>query len=42
MTIYPPSAQLRADLKKIGDSMVADWAKKAGAEGKAILDAYAK
>ena len=22
--------------------MIADWAKKAGAEGKAILDAYAK
>ena len=42
MTIYPPSAQLKADLKKIGDTMVADWAKKAGAEGKAILDAYAK
>ena len=42
MTIYPPSAQLKADLKKIGDIMVADWLKKAGPEGKAILDAYHK
>ena len=42
MTIYPPSPQLKADLKKIGDTMIADWVKKAGPEGKAILDAYAK
>ena len=42
MTIYPPSAQLKSDLKKVGDTMIADWLKKAGPEGKAILDAYAK
>ena len=42
MTIYPPSPQLKADLKKIGDTMIAEWLKKAGAEGKSILDAYAK
>jgi TRAP-type transport system periplasmic protein len=42
MHIYPPSAQLRSDLKKVGDTMIADWLKKAGPEGKAILDAYAK
>jgi len=42
MTIYPPTAQLKSDLKKIGETMVADWQKRAGAEGKAILDAYAK
>jgi len=42
MNIYPPSAQLKADLKKVGDTMIADWVKKAGPEGKAILDAYAK
>ena len=42
MTIYPPSAQLKSDFKKIGDTMAADWVKKAGPEGKAILDAYAK
>jgi len=42
MNIYPPSAQLKSDLKKVGDTMIADWLKKAGPEGKAILDAYAK
>ena len=28
--------------KKIGDVMVADWLKKAGPEGQAIVDAYRK
>jgi TRAP-type C4-dicarboxylate transport system substrate-binding protein len=40
VTIHKPSAQLTADLKKVGDTMVSDWLKKAGAEGKAIVDAY--
>ncbi len=42
MTVGPPSAQLRADLKKIGDTMTADWVKSAGADGQAIVDAYRK
>jgi TRAP-type C4-dicarboxylate transport system substrate-binding protein len=42
MTVYPPSTQLKADMKKIGDSMTADWLKKAGAEGQAIVDAFRK
>ena len=42
MTVAQPSAQLKSDFKKIGDTMIADWVKKAGPEGKAILDAYAK
>ena len=42
MTVGPPSAQLRADLKKIGDTMTADWAKSAGADGQAIVDAFKK
>ena len=42
MTIYPPSQQLRADLKKVGDTMVEDWLKKAGAEGRAVVDAFRK
>ena len=40
MTIYPPSQQLRADLKKVGDTMVEDWLRKAGAEGRAVVDAF--
>ena len=42
MTVAPPSPALRADLKKIGDTMTADWVKSAGADGKAIVDAFRK
>ena len=42
MSVYPPSAQLRADMKKIGDSMTADWLKKTGADGQAIVEAFRK
>jgi TRAP-type C4-dicarboxylate transport system substrate-binding protein len=42
MTIYPPSAQLKADMKKVGDTMTGDWVKKAGADGQAVLDAFRK
>jgi TRAP-type C4-dicarboxylate transport system substrate-binding protein len=42
MTIYPPSAQLKADMKKVGETMIGDWAKKAGAEGQQVIDAYRK
>ena len=30
-----PREQLMADLKKVGDIMLADWLKKAGADGQA-------
>ena len=42
MTIYPPSAQLKADLRKVGETMIGDWAKKAGAEGQQVIDAFRK
>lgn len=42
MTVGPPSAQLRADLRKIGDTMTADWVKSAGPDGQAIVDAFRK
>jgi TRAP-type C4-dicarboxylate transport system substrate-binding protein len=42
MTIVPPSAQLKADMKKVGDTMLTEWLDKAGAEGKALVDAYRK
>ncbi len=42
MNIAKPSAQLSADLKKVGDQMLEDWLKKAGADGKAVVDAYKK
>src|SRR4051812_9676353 len=42
MTVSPPSAQLKGDFQKIGQTMADEWAKNAGADGKAILDAYRK
>ena len=42
MTILPPSAQLKADMKKVGDTMLKEWLEKAGPEGKALVDAFLK
>ena len=42
MTVAVPSAALKADLKKVGDTMIGEWQKTSGAEGQAILDAYKK
>jgi hypothetical protein len=42
MTVVAPSAALRADLKKVGDTMIAEWMKTSGADGKSIIDAYQK
>lgn len=42
MTVDAGSPTLRAELKKIGDTMVADWAKQTGSEGQAIIDAFRK
>ncbi len=42
MQILPPSPQLKADLAKVGDTMLKEWLDKAGAEGKAVIDAYKK
>jgi len=42
MTVAPPSAALKADMKKVGDTMIGEWQKTAGADGQAILDAYRK
>ena len=40
MTIYPPSAQLKSDMEKVGQTMLKEWLDKAGPEGKAVVDAY--
>jgi TRAP-type transport system periplasmic protein len=42
MNILPPSPQLKADMAKVGDTMLKEWLDKAGAEGKAVVDAYKK
>jgi TRAP-type C4-dicarboxylate transport system substrate-binding protein len=40
MEIVKPGPQLTADLRKVGNYMLADWQKKAGDEGKKVIDAY--
>ncbi|EHR72834.1 TRAP-type C4-dicarboxylate transport system, periplasmic component [Burkholderiales bacterium JOSHI_001] len=42
MKIMPPPAKLTADLKQVGTIMLADWEKKAGADGAAIISAFRK
>ena len=40
MTIEKPSEQLTADMRKVGNVMLAEWLRKAGADGKKIIDQY--
>lgn len=40
MTLTAISPAFSAELKKIGDQMLDDWLKKAGPDGKRIIDAY--
>ncbi|CAM5222679.1 C4-dicarboxylate ABC transporter substrate-binding protein [Bosea thiooxidans] len=42
MKVQAPSPELAAGFKKAGETLTADWLKKAGAEGQAIIDAYKK
>ena len=42
MKVLPPSDTLKAGLKKVGEQLTADWLKKAGPAGEAILAAYKK
>ena len=42
MKVEPPSAQLKADMQKVGETIAAEWSKKAGADGQAVLDALKK
>ena len=42
MNVEPGSEQLRADFRKIGLTMIADWTTQTGDEGQAIIDAYRK
>lgn len=42
MQILQPSAQLKTDMKKVGDQMLKEWLEKAGAEGHQLVDTYRK
>ena len=40
MAIIKPPEQLTADLRRVGNFMLAEWQKKAGPDGKKVIDAY--
>lgn len=40
--VLPPSPQLKADMKKVGDTMLKEWLEKAGPDGKTLVDAFHK
>jgi TRAP-type transport system periplasmic protein len=40
MTIIKPSEQLTADLRRVGNVMLAEWQRKAGDDGKKVIEAY--
>jgi len=42
MKIDPSADALKRELKTLGEQMTADWVKLAGAEGKAVIDAFHK
>lgn len=42
MTVEAPSPALAAGFKKYGETLTADWLRRAGADGQAIVDAYRK
>lgn len=40
MQVLPPPAALKADLVKVGDTMLKEWVDKAGPEGKQVIDGF--
>ena len=42
MNILPPSAQLKTDMKQVGQTMLKEWLDKAGPEGKQLVDTFMK
>ncbi|EYC51892.1 C4-dicarboxylate ABC transporter substrate-binding protein [Hylemonella gracilis str. Niagara R] len=42
MQVLQPSPALKADLQKIGETMLKEWLEKSGADGQALVSAYKK
>ncbi len=40
MTIVVPGEELNADLRKVGNYMLAEWLRKSGSDGRKVIDAY--
>lgn len=42
MNVYAPSPQFKAELTKLGETMLNEWLQKSGADGQTIINAYKK
>ena len=42
MTIHTPSPQLKADMRKVGETMLQEWLQKAGPEGQQLVNDFRK
>jgi TRAP-type C4-dicarboxylate transport system substrate-binding protein len=42
MRVLPPSSALKTGLQQIGERLTGEWVVKAGADGRAVIDAYKK
>jgi TRAP-type C4-dicarboxylate transport system substrate-binding protein len=42
MKVVPPSPALKQGFEKIGEQLTADWLKRAGKDGEAVVAAYKK
>jgi TRAP-type C4-dicarboxylate transport system substrate-binding protein len=42
MSIEKPSPAFKAELQKVGETLLQDWLKKAGPDGKAVVDSFRK
>ena len=40
MVIIKPSDQLTADLRRVGNVMLAEWQRKSGDDGRKVIEAY--
>jgi hypothetical protein len=40
--VLPPPPALKAGLEKVGEQLTADWLKKAGPDGEAVMVGYKK
>jgi TRAP-type C4-dicarboxylate transport system substrate-binding protein len=40
MTVHEPDAAMRSAFEKVGNQILEEWLKKAGADGQAIIKAY--
>jgi len=40
MSIMPPSTQLKADMRRIGDTMLQEWLRSAGPDGHSVIDSF--